>query len=243
MDRSTYRPWLRVNKNTISKELSNVPRLDLDKRRYGNTLTDDMIAIKNPRGITQHTPVSYDYLNDKDNWVEDHTIPPDFVTFLDLDHNTWQDVHENQTPTVSPGAARLSRKKFVTDEVSVPHSRDNERESIYQTGAEEELMGLYTKALLDRKALKDLQGMVSTGGSIIDDTRYLKTGGRTYHEKGEQMPRWDAEWDPAVNENVNYNLLSPREIEQLYKMGVNRPESENLMGILKSYDYYVKNHR
>lgn len=46
---STYRPYLRVNKNTIQKELANVPRYDIDGRRYGSTLTDDMISIKNPK--------------------------------------------------------------------------------------------------------------------------------------------------------------------------------------------------
>ncbi|MBO4781257.1 MAG: hypothetical protein J5522_02580, partial [Lachnospiraceae bacterium] len=97
---STYRPYLRVNKNTIQKELANVPRYDIDGRRYGSTLTDDMISIKNPKIGNRHTPVSYDYLNDKDNWVEDHAIPPDFVTNLDLDNNSYEAVHENMAPTV-----------------------------------------------------------------------------------------------------------------------------------------------
>jgi len=41
-------PYMDETQQNIINELSNRPRYDLDKRRYGNTLSDDMFAIKNP---------------------------------------------------------------------------------------------------------------------------------------------------------------------------------------------------
>ncbi len=232
---STYRPYLRVNKNTIQKELANVPRYDIDGRRYGSTLTDDMISIKNPKIGNRHTPVSYDYLNDKDNWVEDHAIPPDFVTNLDLDNNSYEAVHESMAPTVRGGL--ISRKKFISEGVSEPYT---DYEDVYESGAGGDFMGAYTKALLDKKAFNELRG-ISQGDSVRDDVRYIRSNGRTYHDRGDQVPRWDAEYDPAVGTSVNYNLISPNTTAQLYNMGVDRPESEDLSGILRLYKYYLDN--
>lgn len=80
---STLEPWGKANKTTIQNELANKPRYDIDGRRYGNTLTDDMISIKNPQIGNRHTPVSYDYfttpshLNDfaEDNAATPLTVP------------------------------------------------------------------------------------------------------------------------------------------------------------------------
>ena len=77
--------------------------------------------------------------------------------------------------------------------------------------------------------------------SIREDVRYIKSGGRTKHSEGEQWLRDDAEYDPAVDTLVNYKRLSPAQLELLLKMGVNRPESEDLMNYLHLYQFYLDN--
>ena len=48
---------------TAINELANKPRQDIDRQRYGNTLSDDMFSIKNPNLPDRHTPESYEYFN------------------------------------------------------------------------------------------------------------------------------------------------------------------------------------
>ena len=96
-------------------------------------------------------------------------------------------------------------------------------------------MGQYHKYLLERKAEND--------NSIREDVRYIRSNGRTKHSPGEQWLRDEAEYDPYVDTIVNYNMVSPAQLEQLVNMGVNRPESEDLMNKIHLYKYYMDNLR
>jgi len=71
--------------------------------------------------------------------------------------------------------------------------------------------------------------------------------------------RRDAEYDPYLSEVVNYNAMSPTTMEQLAKMGVNRPTrdqyeelglpytdldddaNESLRGLIWLYRYAMEN--
>lgn len=231
---STDRSWLPVNRNTIRNELANVPRYDIDGRRYGNTLTDDMIAIKNPKIGNRHTPVSYDYLNDPLWGHEPAHIVPDVVTNMDLDH-TYGDIHPSEGMVDKIGDPRinhgfLSRKKFISGEAPVVA----DHETNFTNPAEEDAMAAYHQAMYDKKALEDLQGNYPTGGSIVDDTRYIKSSGNTFHEPGRQLPRWDAEDD-----GINYNRLSNRVLDILAKDNVQRPDNEYISALIKLRRQYL----
>ena len=228
-----------VKRRTIGNELANVPRMDIDGRRYGNTLTDDMIALKNPREEVRHTSESYDYLfspsYDRDFAADNATYNAgqyELPLPVSTQGGTTYNVSPNN-PNLNHGF--LSRKKNAEDTVSIPDVGDHV--SIYDGTPAEEILDLYHRALLERKALKDREN----NEDIRADVRYLRSGGMTPHEAGEQWVRDEAEYDPAIGTVVNYNRLSPAQLEQLSKMGVNRPESEDLMGLIHLYQYYVDN--
>jgi hypothetical protein len=216
------------------QELQNRPRYDLDGRRYGNTLSDDMFSIKNPGRENQHTPESYGYLNT--DYVEEKPVTLEPVL------NT-----QNQVPlpvlnkpedfssllgNVMPTDFRdngVSRKKNVTD--GLPW----QRRSIYDddwnlVDDALELPEHYDEAVVDwaeaqraeneaRQRVNDL----STEG-MREDLAYQRTG-------AERDPafavRREAEWDPYLGTDVNYNAMSPQTMIQLAKMGVNRPKVED----------------
>ena len=94
----------------------------------------------------------------------------------------------------------------------------------------EDLLGEYHKALLERQ-----------DDGIREDVRYIRSQGRTKHSPGEQYVRDEAEYDPSVDTLVNYNRLSPTQLEMLVNMGIDRPESEELMGLINLYRYYMDN--
>ena len=216
--------------HTKERELANVPRYDLDGKRHGNTLTDDMISIKNPRKVDNHLSESLMYINEP--YYDD--------SYLNYDGESMYTPNLlSQASHISPipmDNNLVSRKKFVTEGNGVYA----DHLSIFDGTPMEDLMAQYEKAMLDKKAQAELRN-VSKGGSLSDDVRYIRSNGRTYHDKGDLMPRWDAEEDPALGSTVNYYALSPNTMEQLVKMGVNRPESEDMMGLLNLYKYYLDN--
>lgn len=180
-----------VEQQTIELEASNTPRFDIDGQRYGNTLTDDMIYLKNPRtkrGIDRHAPTSLPYF-----------------TRSDYDRNFALDNAEKYSHSISPTLSNNVNPMFNAPTLGEQKSSNN---PIYHTYG--------------------MEGNIS---------------GRTKHSEGEQWLREDAEYDPAVDTLVNYNRLSPAQMELLIKMGVNRPESEDLMNNLHLYQYYMDNLR
>lgn len=219
----------KIEEKTIMYEAGNVPRYDIDGNRYGSTLTDDMIYLKNPRlklGIDRHAPTSLPYFTRSDyldDFAQDNTEPyPNPVN-----------------PTVSQGATVnsqgiLSRKKNI--DYSADGGAYTQGEAgLYDGTNMEDVMGQYHKYLLERKAQND--------NSIREDVRYIRSNGITKHSPGEQWLRDEAEYDPYVDTVVNYNMVSPAQLEQLVNMGVNRPESEDLMNKIHLYKYYMDNLR
>jgi hypothetical protein len=217
------------------QELQNRPRYDLDGRRYGNTLSDDMFSIKNPQRANQHTPESYNYLNT--DYVEEKPVTLEPVL------NT-----QNQVPlpvlnkpedfssllgNIMPRDFRdngVSRKKNVTGN-GLPWQRN----SIYgddwslQDDALE-FPEYYDQAVVDwaeaqraENEAKQRVNDLSTEG-MREDLAYQRTG-------AERDPafavRREAEWDPYLGTDVNYGAMSPQTMIQLAKMGVNRPDTED----------------
>lgn len=217
--RGILSPADKLNNAMIQRELSNAPRIDLDRRRHGNTLTDDMIAIKNPRSESTHLDSSLLYNN-----------VPFYNEYEDLPFSV--NFGTNSSPT-NRSDRLISRKKHITEGNGDVFAED----SLYDGTPMEDVMAQYQKMLIDRK-----ERMASRNNEDIrSDVRYLRSGGNTYHDPGEQMPRWDAEYDPAVGINVDYSKLSPAQLNELVKMGVNRPESEDLMNFIHLYQYYLDN--
>ena len=250
-----------VEQQTIELEASNTPRFDIDGQRYGNTLTDDMIYLKNPRtkrGIDRHAPTSLPYFTRSDydrNFALDNAEKYSHSASPTLSNNVnpmfSAPTFGEQKPSNNPiyhtygmegninGANNhgfIGRKKNIDYSVSSePYVTE---EAGYFDGTDmEDLLGEYHKQLLEKKALdKALDDQ-----SIREDVRYIKSGGRTKHSEGEQWLREDAEYDPAVDSLVNYKRLSPAQLELLLKMGVDRPESEDLMNYLHLYQFYLDN--
>ena len=214
------------------QELQNRPRYDLDKRRYGNTLSDDMFSIKNPQRENQHTPESYGYLNT--DYVEEKPVTLEPVL------NT-----QNQVPlpvlnkpedfssllgNIMPRDFRdngVSRKKNVTGN-GLPWQRN----SIYgddwslQDDALE-FPEYYDQAVVDwaeaqraEQNATQRQYDLSTEG-LRDDMLYQG------EDRNQPMSPRAAEWDPYLGTDVNYNAMSPQTMIQLAKMGVNRPNTED----------------
>lgn len=215
------------------QELQNRPRYDLDGRRYGNTLSDDMFSIKNPQRENQHTPESYGYLNT--DYVEEKPVTLEPVL------NT-----QNQVPlpvlnkpedfssllgNIMPRDFRdngVSRKKNVTE--GLPF----QARSIYDDWSLQddalEFPEYYDQAVVDwaeaqraEDEAKQRVNDLSTEG-MREDLAYQRTG-------AERDPafavRREAEWDPYLGTDVNYNAMSPQTMIQLAKMGVNRPKVED----------------
>ena len=214
------------------QELQNRPRYDLDGRRYGNTLSDDMFSIKNPQRENQHTPESYNYLDT--DYVEEKPVTLEPVL------NT-----QNQVPlpvlnkpedfssllgNIMPRDFRdngVSRKKNVTGN-GLPWQRN----SIYgddwslQDDALE-FPEYYDQAVVDwaeaqraEQNATQRQYDLSTEG-LRDDMLYQG------EDRNQPMSPRAAEWDPYLGTDVNYNAMSPQTMIQLAKMGVNRPKLED----------------
>lgn len=216
------------------QELQNRPRYDLDGRRYGNTLSDDMFSIKNPQRENQHTPESYGYLNT--DYVEEKPVTLEPVL------NT-----QNQVPlpvlnkpvdfssvlgNVMPRDFRdnaVSRKKTVTE--GLPFQTT----SIY--GDDWSLVddALEFPEYYDQAVVDWAEGQ--RAAREAEQRRYdLSTEGMRDDMYYQQVPdqrepvfsaRREAEWDPYLGTDVNYGAMSPQTMIQLAKMGVNRPKIED----------------
>ena len=216
------------------QELQNRPRYDLDGRRYGNTLSDDMFSIKNPQRANQHTPESYGYLNT--DYVEEKPVTLEPVL------NT-----QNQVPlpvlnkpedfssllgNIMPTDFRdngVSRKKNVTGN-GLPFQKRAIYDDWNLVDDALEFPEYYDQAIVDwaeaqraENEAKQRVNDLSTEG-MREDLAYQRTG-------AERDPafavRREAEWDPYLGTDVNYNAMSPQTMIQLAKMGVNRPNTED----------------
>jgi hypothetical protein len=213
------------------QELQNRPRYDLDGRRYGNTLSDDMFSIKNPQRENQHTPESYNYLDT--DYVEEKPVTLEPVL------NT-----QNQVPlpvlnkpedfssllgNIMPRDFRdngVSRKKNVTEN-GLPWQRREIFEDWNLIDDALEFPEYYDQAVVDWAEAKRAEQNatqrrydLSTEG-LRDDMHYQG------EDRNQPMSPSAAEWDPYLGTDVNYNAMSPQTMIQLAKMGVNRPKVED----------------
>lgn len=219
---------------TGQNELRNNPRYDIDGQRYGNTLSDDMFSIKNPRAKNTHTPESYEYFNEPTVNEAPETMAPALG---------WSSVGVGQIPTLKDDFTSVLRKampkdyrervtgrqKNVTDNGSGVHLYD-EYEGWSLLDDILEFPENYTQEQLQwaeaqRNAIENDQKKYDLGTEgLREDMRYQREGGNRYSD---MSSRRDAEWDPYIGDYVNYEAMSPRTMEMLAKMGVNRPIVED----------------
>lgn len=194
---------------TAINELQNKPRYDIDKRRYGNTLSDDMFSIKNANRPNQHTPESYEYFGQTKPSVEQTMAPA----------AGWDGVNQ-QIPSLKGEHGLVGRNKVVSGD-SLPWE-------VYKDwGLTDDILEFpeqYTQEqvnwALDKRDAEEAADRVAELGT--DSIRNEKFG--TVSDS--MGVRHDAEYDPYLGITVNYNAMSPATIEQLVKMGVNRPGTE-----------------
>lgn len=225
-------------------ELRNRPRYDIDKKRYGNTVSDDMFAIKG--NTDRHTPESYEYFDRKDNsptgGVLPQLSPASQLSAQVIANAPWTD-YRDWAP---------SRQKTVSDGYGVNplYPAEFEGDSDYELAIQE-----LSRLSAEKRAREDLANTGRNGQSLSEDMFAIK-GGKA-HDEGDMKPRYDANWDYYLGENVDYGKLSPHQLEMLVKMGVNRPNlnpydqeggipleedaSADLMAYLSLYKYYMDN--
>lgn len=200
--RNELNPYIDVTQTAIN-ELANRPRQDITGERYGNTLSDDMFAIKNPSLPNRHTPESYEYFNQ---------VAPEVNT------QTWEPAAGwNPLPVLNDDF--VSRRKFIGDGSPFALAANKE------WGLTDDILEFpdnYTQEQIDfATALRNKKW----NNQRIND---LSTEGLRSEQMGyapeEQSPYLDAEYDPYLGINVNYGAMSPETMEQLAKMGVNRPK-------------------
>lgn len=206
------------------QELQNRPRYDLDGRRYGNTLSDDMFSIKNPEiRPNQHTPESYQDLK------EPREIEPPEIYSPALNSPekipTLQDYFDNQ---VTPGVREdfrdngISRKKTVTEGIDgayrAPWGMVDEILEFPEYYSQDEIN--WAAARREKEWADKRRYDLSTDG-MRDDMYFQHVDG--YRDES-MSPRRDADIDYYLGgELVNYSALPPETLKQLAKMGVNRP--------------------
>lgn len=217
---------------TAINELQNRPRYDIDRRRYGNTLSDDMFALKNLERENQHTPESYEYL---ERQIEEPTT-------------TWEPASGwGEIPSLK-NENLVSREKFLGDEgIPIETRRDwsllDDIMEFPENYTQEQVK--WAEDLRNKNEALNRVNDLKTE-SLREDMAAQRGGERDYQE---QSVRRDAEYDPYLEAVVNYARLSPQTLGMLTKMGVNRPEmdpgiengSETLNNLIALYRYGIEN--
>ena len=222
---------------TAINELANKPRQDITGQRYGNTLADDMFSIKNPSLPDRHTPESYDYFNEPPKVSADFLAPA----------AVWNE----SLPVLNNGL--ISRKKFVGGD-------SNPLEVYKDWGLTDDILEFpdnysqeqldWAEALRNDRENKQKIADLSTEGAR-EDKFYQNNG---LDRDASMSSRRESEFDPYLNDElVNYQALSPATLEQLAKMGVNRPleynpyevkepnASDQLMELINAYKWAMEN--
>ena len=206
---------------TAINELQNRPRQDITGERYGNTLSDDMFSIKNPNLPDRHTPESYEYFNQPQNKpVETWEPAAGWGSVLPtLKKNTDVSLMQSLASKypVFRGNDLVSRQKNVTGdslpwEVYRDWSLTDDILEFPDDYSQEQVD--WASALRDKREAAQRVNDLSTEGMINEKFGNVPTTQSSYR---------DAEWDPYLETMVNYLAMSPQTMEQLAKMGVNRP--------------------
>lgn len=195
---------------TAINELQNRPRQDIDRQRYGNTLSDDMFSIKNPSLPNRHTPESYGYLNQ----------PVERPTEIWEPASGWNPVSSGPLPVLERNGL-ISRPKNVTGE-STPLSVNKEWGLIdditeFSENYPDEIVA-WAEGLRDKREAAQRVNDLSTEGLRSEQFGNAPT---------DQSARRDADYDPYLGTPVNYYAMSPETMDILARMGVNRPRTES----------------
>jgi hypothetical protein len=197
---------------TAINELQNRPRQDINGQRYGNTLSDDMFSIKNPSLPNRHTPESIEYFNQPTVEAAPQTWEP---------AAGWNPSVSGPLPVLERNGL-VSRKKNVTGE-SLPlnvyegaWSLTNDILEFPDNYSQEQVE--WAEGLRDKREAAQRVNDLSTEGLRNEQMGYASD---------EQSPYRDAEYDPYLEANVNYSAMSPRTMELLARMGVERPQNED----------------
>lgn len=205
---------------TVINELANKPRRDIDGQRYGNTLSDDMFAIKNP-SLDRHTPESYDYFNQPVKEPEEVWEPAAGWNLPTLDKDVSLEQSLARRYPLFRGNDLVSRQKNVTGdslpwEVYRDWSLTDDILEFPDDYSQEQID--WAEGLRDKKEAAQRINDLSTEGLRDEKFGDVPTDMSAYR---------DAEYDPYLGTLVNYNAMSPRTMEMLAKMGVNRPQIED----------------
>lgn len=223
---------------TAINELQNKPRYDIDKRRYGNTLSDDMFSIKNANRPNQHTPESYEYFGQTKPSVEQTMAPA----------AGWDGVNQ-QIPSLKGEHGLVGRNKVVSGD-SVPWE-------VYKDwGLTDDILEFpenYSQEQVNwAEDLRNKRELAETAAELSTDSLRNEKFGRVSDDMSLRRDSLDDSYlDGAL---VNYDRLSPATLEQLAKMGVNRPIQETdinqvtsnedandyLMSLINAYKYAME---
>lgn len=191
---------------TAINELANRPRQDINGQRYGNTLSDDMFAIKNPNLVNRHTPGSIEYFGQPS--VDSPST------------QAWQPASGWGPLPVLDNSNLVSRRKFVDEGIPLSVNKDwgltDDILEFPDDYTQEQVA--YAEALRDRREAAQRVNDLSTEGIRSEQFGNAPTDMSSYR---------DAEYDPYLGTNVNYSAMSPETMEQLARMGVERPQDED----------------
>ena len=197
---------------TAINELANRPRQDINGQRYGNTLSDDMFSVKNPSLPNRHTPESIEYFNQPTVEAAPQTWEP---------AAGWNPLVSGPLPVLERNGL-VSRKKNVTGE-SLPlnvyqgaWSLTNDILEFPDNYSQEQVE--WAEGLRNKREAAQRVNDLSTEGLRNEQMGYASD---------EQSPYREAEYDPYLEANVNYSAMSPRTMELLARMGVERPQNED----------------
>lgn len=219
--------------NAIRNELANKPRYDIEgNKRYGNTVRDDVFAMKNPN-YKGHTPQSYDYFND----IE----PEAYQSYAPMEPaGGWGEIMgtipQVQTPIEQYMDANPYLKKGDFRDKAISRKK-NVGEGGLDWGTwrddwtlEDDILEFpdsYTPEQVqwaeNKRAEREAKNRIASLGT--DDLRAEKLG--TYQDPSEWVSRRESDIDSYLDLLVNYGALSPATIEQMANMGVNHPVSNN----------------
>lgn len=192
---------------TAINELANKPRQDIDRQRYGNALSDDMFSIKNPNLPNRHTPESYGYFNQPT---------------VEAPVQSWEPAAGWGPLPVLDNSNLVSRKKSITED-SLPlnvykgaWSLTNDILEFPDNYSQEQVD--WATALRDKRESEQRINDLSTEGLRNEQFGNAPTDMSSYR---------DAEYDPYLEASVNYSAMSPKTMEILARMGVERPQDED----------------
>ena len=216
-----------VNRTAIN-ELRNRPRYDIEgDKRYGNTLSDDMFSIKNAGRVPdKHTPESYEYFNEPTEYTGYEPMSPaggwnELIPQLSQVEQTPVEQYLNANPYLK-GKELFGRKKVLGD------SETAKDWGTYTDGwtLEDDILEFpesYSDEQLawaeNQRAQREAKNRVASLGT--DELRAEKFSG--YENPVDWVSRRDAMDDSTNGAYVNYGALSPATLEQMAKMGVNKP--------------------